>query len=140
MFEVDTFSITNVTDIFIYTGLNTTSWILLTVYNALLIFIGIFGSLYLLYVSFSHNAIKLGRTSLMFVHNLIITDFFWTILMFLPGFTTLVGRRWVLGEVVCGITAAGFSLPIFNKAFTILAFTGTMIQYFNIVPSSKIDC
>ena len=128
MFRVNRSSIEDVTDIFPDTGLNPTTWIILSIYNTLIIIIGILGSIFLLYSSFVHQAIKMDAVSLMFVHNMVITDFIWTVVMFVPMFVTLVARSWIMGEAVCCIVAYGFSWPIFNKALTILTFSGRLLN------------
>ena len=101
-----------------------------------MVVIGLLGNGLVLYLSLVHNALKLDSVSLMFVHNLAVSDILLTLLMFLPMLVTLVGRRWVLGNALCFITAFFFTCPITNEILTILSISGTFLGILYVLTSN----
>lgn len=121
MFDVDRYSITNITDIETQLGWSPFTRGLLIAYNVLIIILSLSGNGIVLYGSLKHNAIKIDRVSLMFIQNLAVSDILITFLYYVPTLVTLSAKKWVLGSEMCFISAFFFNVPIFSEILIIVS-------------------
>ncbi|KAL5255567.1 hypothetical protein ACHWQZ_G010964 [Mnemiopsis leidyi] len=82
-------------------ALNLPTKLFLGTYNFLVIIIGLFGNLCVLYCSVRHGAISMDDTTLAFIENLALADILISLLYYLPMLVTLVFDRWVFGSTLC---------------------------------------
>ena len=87
--------------------------------------VGVAGNSAVLYLSLVHKALKLDPITLMFVHNLAVSDILVSLLLYLPMFIVLCTKRWVLGKGLCIGVAFLFFVPLIYEVLTILSITGT---------------
>ena len=69
------------------------------------------GNITVLYASLRHNALKLDKASLIFIHNLAVADILQTVIMAFPSLVTYSTRSWVLGRVWCFDSFVQAQLP-----------------------------
>ncbi|KAL5253418.1 hypothetical protein ACHWQZ_G013263 [Mnemiopsis leidyi] len=81
-------------------------FIILTMYDYIMLFFGTFGNLLILYASVKYNAINLDKVSLVFLSNIAVVDITWTVTTTLTiCITNSCGNRWFLGKTLCGLVA-----------------------------------
>ena len=86
-------------------NLTTVQTVSLAIFCFLVVILGLMGNITVLYASLRHNALKLDKVSLIFIHNLAVADIWQTVIMALPTFATYSTRSWVLGRVWCFVHA-----------------------------------
>ena len=126
MFEVDTHNITKIENILPIIGMSVPSWGILCFYNVLLVVVGVggTGNVIVLYSSLVHHALKLDRVTLFFVHNLAVADFFMILVIYLPMLTTILTKKWVLGEGLCWFTGYFFGIPTVYEVISVFLMSG----------------
>ena len=124
MFEVDTHNITTIENILPIIGMSVPSWGILCLYNVLLVVVGVGGNVIVLYSSLVHRALKLDRVTLFFVHNLAVADFFMILVIYLPMLTTILTKKWVLGEGLCWFTGYFFGIPTVYEVISVFLMSG----------------
>ena len=86
-------------------------FIFLAILNIVIILVAIVGNCTVVYASKIYNAIKIDRTSLIFLENLAYADILIAIVFYVPITVTLITKRWVLGREVCFVNAFFTSTP-----------------------------
>jgi hypothetical protein len=124
LYNVSGFSIANSSNTIAELGISQLVWIIIILYLTFVIFLGLVGNLVVLYGSLANGDLKLDPASLMFVHNMCISDSVSVVLFFLPKFTTAIFRRWVLGELVCWVVGFFKSACIVNEFLTVFSMSG----------------
>ena len=102
------------------------------VVNAVIIVLGIFGNSLVLYSSLWRNAIRMDRTSLMLLQSIAVSDIFITIQCFVPMFVSLYSDGWVLGEEVCFLLGAFYTVPFHNEILIIVLISLEFGSYRNL--------
>ena len=101
-------------------------WILLTIYLGLVVLLGLFGNILVLHASLYHGDLRLDSASLLFVHNIAVWDILSVFFLFLPMLTTVLFRRWTLGEGLCWVIGFFKSTCVVNEFLTVFAMSGTL--------------
>ena len=105
MFHVDTKNITNITDVFEEIGIGLIEEILIISYTIVVLVFGIIGNSFVLIGSIKYKAIDMDIVTIKLIENLAICDIMCTVLLFVPMFTVVTSRRWILGNAICYISA-----------------------------------
>ena len=109
--RVDSSNISNITSLEPFYGTEIVPYILLIVVNVIVILTSTIGNAVVLYASTLYHAIKMDKTSVIFLENLAVADILLAIIFYGPITITLVTRRWVLGSAGCWINAFFTSAP-----------------------------
>ena len=128
MFEVDTRNITTVQDILPIIGMSTGCWGTLCFYNILVVTVGVVGNLIVLYSSLVHHAIKFDTVTLIFVHNLAAADLVMIAVIYVPMLSTILTKRWVLGEGICWFVGYFFGVPIVYEVLSVFIMSGNSLM------------
>ena len=75
-----------------------------------------------------YNAISLDEVSLIFIQNLAVADFLYTLISVFPPATSYIATRYVLGDVFCFISAHFSFIPASASTITILFLTGYKLK------------
>ena len=110
----------------------------LAIFCFLVVILGLMGNITVLYASLRHNALKLDKVSLIFIHNLAVADILQTVIMAFPSFVTYSARSWVLGRVWCFVQAQLTLVPGVANSLLVLAITLQRLVLFT-VPNRAIS-
>ena len=97
-----------------------------------MIITALLGNSLVIYSSSKFHAIHLDSGSVILIENLAITDISLILIAYVPKIVTLVAGRWVLGGVICYITAFGQFMPGATEIITltlISAYRCYLIKY-----------
>lgn len=122
IFPVDVESISRSNDVMKL--LTPTSHVVLCLCFTFVVLLGLSGNLFVLYASLVRKALMLDRPSLVLVHVLAVVDILSSVLIFLPILVTLVAKKWVLGEAICGFQGFFFIAPLQCEMLVILTASG----------------
>eukprot|EP00116_Pleurobrachia_bachei_P005150 sb/3465412/ len=107
---VDTTNITTVQDINTELNLSELGYNILLSYHSIATIWGLLGNIIVLYGSMRYKAISVDKISTILVETLAILDLTIVVTFVIPVWCTLIGRRWILGPVLCYIQGfVGFS-------------------------------
>ena len=109
--EDDTTNITTITSLHPYFPYSDGVFVFLAILNCLIIIVGLVGNCTVIYASKIYHAIKIDKTSLIFLENLAYADILIAIVFYVPITVTLITGRWVLGKEVCFVNAFFTSTP-----------------------------
>jgi len=102
--------------------LTLTAKLLLGIYNFLVIIIGLFGNLCVLYCSVRHGAISMDDTTLVFIENLALADMLISLLYYFPMLVTLVFGQWMFGPGLCWFVGFfGSHIPFLAEILVIMS-------------------
>ena len=104
----------------------------LAIFCFLVVILGLMGNITVLYASLRHNALKLDKASLIFIHNLAVADILQTVIMAFPSFVTYSARSWVLGRVWCFVQAQLPFVPSVANCLLVLAITLQRVVLFTV--------
>ena len=119
-------------------NLTTLQSVSLAIFCFLVVILGLIGNITVLYGSLRHNALKLEKASLIFIHNLAVADILQTIIVAFPSFVTYSTRSWVLGRVWCFVQAQLPFVPAVANCLLVLAITLQRVVLFT-VPNRAIS-
>ena len=95
----------------------------LTTYQFLMIFTAITGNSIVVYASRKYKALHLDSSSVLLIQNLAITDIILVLVAYVPKFVTLLYGRWVMGRVICYVTAFSQFVPGAVEILTLTVIT-----------------
>ena len=112
----------------LYNGTNSTSLFnpaiadaLLASYMVLIIILGIIGNSVVIYASTKYQTFDMDKITIFFVRHLACSDLLIVVFLGVPICVTHVAQGWVLGGVLCHVSAYTFAiLPITTLNFTVM--------------------
>ena len=104
----------------------------LAIFCFLVVILGLIGNVTVLYASLRHNALKLDKASLIFIHNLAVADIWQTVIMAFPSFVTYSAGGWVLGRAWCFVQAQLPFVPATANCLLVLAITLQRLVLFTV--------
>ena len=113
-------------------NITTIQMVSLAIFCFLVVILGLMGNITVLYASLRHNALKLDKASLIFIHNLAVADILQTVIMAFPSFVTYSARSWVLGRVWCFVQAQLPFVPAVANCLLVLAITLQRVVLFTV--------
>ena len=94
---------------------------LLATYMALIIILGIIGNSVVIYASTKYQTFDMDKITIFFVRHLACSDLLIVVFLGVPICVTHVAQGWVLGGVLCHVSAYTFAfLPITTLNFTVM--------------------
>ena len=97
---------------------------LLNVYLLTMIFLAVLGNSLVVYATSKFNAIHLDSGSVLLVQNLALTDMSLIVVAYVPKVLTLLVGSWVLGPMLCYITAFLQFIPGAGEILTLTCIAG----------------
>lgn len=93
--------------------------VILTIVNLMITIVGICGNLFVLYASRVHKALKIDKTSVIFLESLAVSDVILSLVVYLPSAVTIVAGKWILGQEFCYFSKVATISATYNETLVI---------------------